>query len=316
MDYKKMDKKQILFTGVSSFTGYWFVNALADAGHHVTAIFRRPYGTYTGLRQQRIDQLAPNCTKVFDCEFGSDLFFDIVRRQERWDLFCHHAADVTNYKSPHFDIAAALENNTKNLFALFKLLITKGCEKTILTGSVFEQNEGEGSDELRAFSPYGLSKGLTSDVARFYAEQTGMRLGKFVIANPFGPYEEPRFTSYLMQNWLQGKTAAVNTPSYIRDNIHVSLLAQAYVYFAKKPVNHFEKFNPSGYVESQGAFTQRFAEQMRQRMGIACEYILANQTEFLEPRIRVNTDPLQDILLQWNEKMAWDSLADYYQRMK
>lgn len=308
-----MKKKHILFTGASSFTGYWFVNALADAGHDVTAIFRRPYETYTGLRRQRIDQLAPSCTKVFDCEFGSDHLFDIVSKQERWDLFCHHAADVTNYKSPQFDVAAALANNTKRLFALFELLITKGCEKTILTGSVFEQNEGQGSDDLRAFSPYGLSKGLTSDVGRFYAEQTGMRLGKFVIANPFGPFEEPRFTSYLMQNWLQGKTAAVNTPAYIRDNIHVSLLAQAYVYFADKLANRFEKFNPSGYIENQGAFTQRFAEQMRERLGIACEYILADQTEFPEPRVRVNTNPLQDIPLKWNEKAAWDSLANYYQ---
>ena len=33
-----------------------------------------------------------------------------------------------------------------------------------LTGSVFEPDEGEGSDDLRAVSAYGLSKGLTSEI--------------------------------------------------------------------------------------------------------------------------------------------------------
>ena len=31
---------KILFTGGSSFTGYWFVRELAAAGHDVTAVFR------------------------------------------------------------------------------------------------------------------------------------------------------------------------------------------------------------------------------------------------------------------------------------
>lgn len=308
-----MNKKQyeILFTGASSFTGYWFVNALADAGHHVTAIFRRPQEAYTGLRRQRIDGLAESCTKVFDCEFGGVPFLDMVRRKE-WDLFCHHAADATNYKSPQFDVGSAIVNNTKNLPLLLELLSKKGCSKVILTGSVFEQNEGEGGGDQRAFSPYGLSKGLTSEVFKYYSQQADMQLGKFVIANPFGPYEEPRFTSYLIQNWLQEKIAAVNTPVYVRDNIHVSLLAKAYVYFTSQLSNSFEKFNPSGYVESQGAFTERFAEEMRQRLGLPCEFTLAEQLQFPEPRIRVNTDPVKDLPLEFNEKGAWDALADYY----
>ena len=37
-----------------------------------------------------------------------------------WDLLCHHAADVTNYKSPDFDTVAALRNNTYNLPAVLE----------------------------------------------------------------------------------------------------------------------------------------------------------------------------------------------------
>ena len=60
------------------------------------------------------------------------------------------------------------------------------------------------------------------------APDEGPPLGHFVIPDPFGPHEEARVTSSLVRTWAQGGTAAVNTPEYIRDNIHVSLLGKAY----------------------------------------------------------------------------------------
>ena len=55
---------------------------------------------------------------------------------------------------------------------------------------------------------------MTASAAQFYAEREGA-LEKFVIPNPFGPYEEPRFTAYLMRTWLAGETAHVQTPRYV-----------------------------------------------------------------------------------------------------
>lgn len=301
---------QILFTGASSFTGFWFVKELAKAGHQVTAIFRNSLDSYTGLRKQRIELLKPYCKAIYNCEFGSETFVKAIDEFEKCDLFCHHAADVSNYKSPDFDVNAALANNTKNLRLILEKLLKKNCHKIILTGSIFEPGEGRGSDNLPAFSPYGISKGLTAEIFKFHAEQLQMQLGKFVIPNPFGPFEEPRFTNYLMQNWMQNKVPVVNTPDYIRDNVHISLLAKAYCYFVDRLVDNFVKFNPSGYAESQGAFCTRFADEMRKRLNHPCLFELAQQKDFAEPLMRVNTDTLHH--LQWNETQAWDELADFY----
>ena len=82
----------------------------------------------------------------------------------------------------------------------------------LLSGSVFEGGEGAGSQGLPDFSPYGLSKALTAQVFRFDCGRAGLGLGKFVIPNPFGPYEEPRFTAYLMKNWLAGEHAELLQP--------------------------------------------------------------------------------------------------------
>ena len=76
-----------------------------------------------------------------------------------------------------------------------------------------------------AFSPYGLSKGLTAAIVSHRCREFGLRYGKFVIPNPFGPLEEPRFCAYLVRTWRNGEVARINTPAYVRDNIHVSLLA-------------------------------------------------------------------------------------------
>lgn len=305
---------RVLFTGASSFTGFWFVRELARAGHEVVAIFRGRTDSYAGVRARRVNKLSPVCRPVFECGFGSPEFLKLIEAEDHWDLLCHHAAEVKNYKSADFNVTAAVENNTRNLPRVIDALQPKGCQKVLLTGSVFEQNEGAGSDGLLAFSPYGLSKGLTAEAFRYYIGVRGMRLGKFVVSNPFGPYEEPRFTAYLMRTWLAGDVAMVKTPAYVRDNIHVSLLAKAYQRFVEELPSEsgFSRIGPSGYVDSQGAFAQLFAAEMRPRLKLPCELELQRQTEFSEPRVRINTDPAAALVPDWDEASAWDELAGYY----
>jgi len=221
---------------------------------------------------------------------------------------------VTDYKSAAFDVPGALASNTRNIAAVTEALAARGCRRLLLTGSVFENDEGAGSEGLPAFSPYGLSKALTAQVFRYHAARSKLHLGKFVIPNPFGPHEDPRFTAYLVRTWRAGKVAAVNTPSYVRDNIHVSLLAKAYVRFATSlPADPgTSKLNPSGYPETQGAFAQRFATELRPRLGLPCALELRKQTQFDEPRVRINTDVLAWDELGWDEGAAWDELAHHY----
>jgi UDP-glucose 4-epimerase len=308
---------KILFTGASSFTGYWFVQELSRAGHDVTAIFRRRAEEYADEpRRRRVQALLNVCRPAFDLTFGDEKFVQLVK-QGGWELLCHHAADVTNYKSADFDVAGAVQNNTRNLAAVISAMKDAGCSRVLLTGSVFENDEGAGSEQLPAFSPYGLSKALTAQMFRYYAARAGLSLGKFVIPNPFGPFEEPRFTVYLMKNWFAGVTPAVSTPLYVRDNIHVSLLARVYVKFAQSlpTANGFSKMNPSGYVESQGSFALRFAREMQPRLKLTCPVEMKNQTDFSEPRIRINTDVPDAAALGWDEKKAWDEIADYYRQL-
>jgi UDP-glucose 4-epimerase len=308
---------RVLFTGGSSFTGSWFVRELAAAGHQVTATFRqRPEAYADPLRKARVLRAAAVSRPEYGVSFGDERFLALAR-QEPWDLLAHHGADVTNYRSPDFDAAAALQQNIRSLPSVLEALRTGGCRRVLLTGSVFEAGEGSGSQGLPDFSPYGLSKTLTAQAFRYYCERAGLRLGKFVIANPFGPYEEQRYTHYLMKGWLTGGTPSCANPLYVRDNIHISLLARAYARFASDlpETAGFVRLNPSGYAESQGAFTLRLAAEMRPRLGLPCAVELKRQTEFPEPRVRINTDFPDAAALGWNESAAWDEMAAYYRAL-
>ena len=306
---------KILITGGSSFTGYWFIRELAAAGHEVVATFTRSgIDQYDELRASRIGESLKHCTPVWNCSFGDDSFIRALRDQGDWDLLCHHGAFVQDYKSIDFDVIAALQANTNNLKPVLEQLTDANCGKLLLTGSVFEQDEGMGEQPLRAFSPYGLSKGLSAQMFRFWCEHLGIGLHKFVIPNPFGPFEEKRFTAYLINNWLNDNGAGVNTPDYVRDNIHVSLLAKAYCRFAEETASGSDRvqLNPCGYIESQGDFARRVAREMQPRLGKACELDLAKQVNFDEPRIRVNFDKPYMEAIDFDESEAWDRMAEYY----
>lgn len=251
----------------------------------------------------------------FDCPFGSDAFLAVVRAgSSGFDVVCHHGADVTNYRSPDFDPHRAAAANLYRLPEVMRALMERGCARLVLTGSIFEHREGAGSAPMRAFSPYGLSKTLTAAAAEFYAGREGFTFEKFVIPNPFGPYEEPRFTAYLMRCWLKRETARVQTPRYVRDNIPVTLLAKAYAAFvgACPCAGEVRRLNPSFYPESQGAFAERVQRQMASRLDLPCDLDLMEQTDFSEPAVRINTDLQDPAALGWNEAEAWNELAAYY----
>jgi UDP-glucose 4-epimerase len=303
---------RIALTGGSSFTGSWFAMCLAEGGHEVVALLSGGDGDYQGIRGERVARLQQVAQVVFAGPFGGEPFLAALRQIGGVDRLCHHWAETRDYRSPDFDALAAAARNTNQLPRVLRALEDAGCRRLVLTDSVFAPNTGVGEPPLRAFSPYGLSKGLTSETVDYYCRRAGIEVDHFVVANPFGPWEEPRFTDYLMRRWFERHDATVATPRYVRDNIHVDLLAKAYAGFVAGGPGGGRRLGPSLYVESQGAFAERVALEMRARLPLACELFRADQTDFSEPRLRVNTDPCDPAALGWNEAAAWDAFARYY----
>src|SRR5207248_2151201 len=115
--------------------------SLAQAGHEVVCPLTGAIERYDGVRKQRVSQLASVCRLVAQASFGSDAFLHLVRQGGPWNLLCHHGADVANYRSPDFDAVRSLQNTTANLRSVLGALRAVGLTGTVLTGSVFENDE-------------------------------------------------------------------------------------------------------------------------------------------------------------------------------
>lgn len=308
---------RILFTGASSFTGFWFVQRLLADGHEVVATFTRATTQfYDGLRRARLDRLLAGgrMQAVFDVRFGSPEFIALIQAMPAFDLLCHHGAEVQNFKSPDFDVHGALAANTKNLPAVLDALRARGVRHLLLTGTYFEPLHEPGENG-GAVSPYGLSKGLTTQMFKYWCSTRGVKLARFTLPNPIGPLEEPRFVSYLVNAWLDDKVPVISTPDYVRDNAPIDALAQCYSEFATfflSARDPMVEIDPSGWVETNLEFAHRVARECGARLDVPCSLNHVVQTEFDQPRVRRNRTPILGGRPAATEAEFWDGYVGFY----
>ena len=72
------------------------------------------------------------------------------------------------------------------------------------------------------------------------------------------------------------------------------------------------RLNPSGYAESQGAFTRRLRDEVAARLGLPCRLEFSAQTEFPEPPMRINTDVLDADQMGWSGAQVSEDFVAYY----
>ena len=116
--------------------------------------------------------------------FGNAGSLDLCRSGS-WDLLCHHGAEVGDYRSPVFAVAGTLAANTRNF--------PKSWRRSADCAACRRNDHRSGT---------------------VYCEAAGLPLRKFVIPNPFGPFEEPSFCAYLIRQWQACQAAEVRTPAY------------------------------------------------------------------------------------------------------
>lgn len=303
----------ILLTGITSFTGFHIAKELAEK-YEVYATLTRKKIDYTGLKRKRIENLPKKIQLIEETSFGDKKFHDLLSEKPFISL-CHHGAEVSNYNSPDFDYLQAVYSNTNNIESVLKLFKEKGGKNIIITGSVFENYEGYSDKYLEGLNNYGLSKYLSFEIWKHFGLKNDMKLGKFVIPNPFGLYEEERFNSYVINNWLKGNPVALKTPEYIRDNIPVDYLAEKYIEFHESLIHSKETFmkcSPSGYHGTMQDFTRLLASKLTAKKNLDCKIQKTVQEDFSQPITRLNAKESSLLNGSWDEQRFWEEYLTYY----
>lgn len=305
---------RILFTGASSFTGTWFVSALAQRGVEIVAPCRDRLADGDADRRQRLARIARSCHLVGHCPFGSEPFLELVRRYGPFDLLCHHGAKAGDHRDERLDPFVAASAQSCGLGRVLDGLVASGCRAILLTGTVFEADEGAGDAPLRAIGPYGLAKSLTWQAFRYEAERRDLALAKFVIANPVGPFEKPGLCRSLARAWLAGETPVLRRPQLTRDQLQVDILAEAYARFALDLIDWPapRRVTPSQFAEPLERFVARLAAALAPRLGVPCRFVCADPPDPVdEPKERRGIDPLATLVPRLDVDAAWDRYAGW-----
>ncbi|MCS6778803.1 MAG: NAD-dependent epimerase/dehydratase family protein [Geminicoccaceae bacterium] len=301
-----------LFTGVSSFTGAWFARALAAAGFAVVGLHRRALDAYA-LPERRRLALVAGSTRLAHTPSLADPAVARRLAAERAQLLCLHGAEVGDHRAARFDVAGVLERTCAGLGELLDRFARSGGRAVLVTGSIFEADEGRGSAPLRAFNRYGLAKTLIWQTIRFEVERRGLALGKFVIAHPVGPLDKPTgLVPDLLAAWRRGEPAFLRRPHLIRDFLPVDGLALAYAAAARRLLEEERPIHlvPSFWPERVADFARRLAAALAPRLGLACAILEADPPEpSEEPVARVGLHHLDFLAPAWDPERFWDGIA-------
>ncbi len=305
---------RVLLTGASSFSGLWLVRALVAAGADVLAVARGHPTGYGALRRLRMERVARLASTRFETAFGSAGFLELLLEAEPFDVLSLHHAEVGDFRHPGYDALAAARANTLGIEAVLDRLRRRGLRRVVLTGSVFEADEGDGDRPLEAVGAYGLAKTLTASLVRHAAAAVGVELVKITLPSPFGAFQAGGLADHLLRAWQADEVPILRHPERVRDFVPIEFLAAHYAAVALGRMPAAEgRANPSGHVESCAAFADRLAREMRPRLGRACHFTMADRPGADgEPRCRFNTEPLPALFDRARRGRSWDRLALHY----
>ena len=309
---------RVLMTGASSFTGGWMARRLAEAGAVITAARRGCHADDEPRVRERSAAIAKRVRQVDLAPFGSDRFLDLLDKDGPFDVLCLHGATIGDHRNPDFDVIGALRTDTFRIAQVLERFAARGGGTVIVTGTVFEADEGRGEAPQGAIGGYGLAKTLTWQVIRHAALDRGLRLGKFVIPHPFGPMEKSGLTSMLAEAWLNGQVPTLSAPHLVRDHLHVDLLARAYAKLVREAHGASDSSTvrhagPSGHVETVASFVARFARSIGPLLGVPTRWsAAATSSGCTQPRIRCNAEPAAGLYPEFDEARAFEELAVWY----
>lgn len=280
----------ILFLGVSSFSGYHFIKKLSqNKKNKITCTLTKNFKSYKSIRLKRIKFLKKikNVKIIEKIKFGDNKFINLLSKN-KFDIICLHHALTKNYNSDlKFNLNKSLSENTKNINKVFNKINNK-C-KIIISNTVFQDIP---SKKYKAVNNYGISKSASYEKIKFYCKKYNLKYKTIYITNPWGPLEEKKLNHYLISNWFHNKSVFISHPKYVRDNIYIDKLSNIYSRLIDSKSKKIDYF-PSGYCSSNKVFIEAFRKKFEKFFNKKVEVIYAKKADYNQPLIRINSKKIK-----------------------
>lgn len=188
---------------------------------------------------------------------------------KRYDIVCH-LAGITKAGS---DAEARLlfDVNVNGTLAVMRYCREKSAQCIFASSSAVYRTTASDKplSEVSPIEPntlYGLSKALGEDVCRYYAANHGVSATALRIFNMYGPgQKEPFLIPYIIDRLSKNRPVILKTPAAVRDFIHVTDVATAFVLSCAHEHGGFKALNLG---TGKGISVRDMTEKIAFRMGI------------------------------------------------
>ena len=198
---------KILVTGGAGFIGSHVADSFISRGHDVVVLDDLSTGFKENVNPKakffQMDIRSPEVEKLFE--------------KERFDVLCHHAAQVDLRKSMREPVQDAEINILGSLKLIFYCLKYE-VEKIIFPSSagVYGEQDYFPADEehpLRPVSPYAMAKIVVEKYLQFYHRTKGLKYVALRYSNVYGPRQIPKgeagVVAIFFENLLNQKKAEI-----------------------------------------------------------------------------------------------------------
>ena len=276
---------KILFVGVTSFTGYHFVQKLSEnKKNKINCTLTKNFNSYTSIKFERLKLIKnkKNVNLINKIKFGDKKFINLLIRN-KFDIICLHHAQTKNYNSNlKFDLEKSIKENTKNIDNVFKAINKNAI--IIISNTIFQKIP---SKNYTAVNKYGISKTITYDKIKFLCEKFKLKYKSIFITNPWGPFEERKLNYYLIDNWIKSKSVFISHPKYVRDNIYIDNLSKFYLRLINSKSKKIEYF-PSGYCSTNKEFIDALKRKFEVFYNKKAKVTYAKKSNYSQPIKRIN----------------------------
>ena len=275
----------ILFIGASSFTGYGFVKRiLKNKSFKVHCTFTKSLKSYDNIKRKRIDIISKynNSYLHSNTKFGDKKFLKLLKKK-KFSILCFHHAYTKNYNdNKKFNLKKSLKENLYKIDNVFEN-IHKG-SKIIVSNTIFQDIK---TKRYLAINAYGKSKTKSYETIKYYCKLKNLEYKSIFITNPWGILEEKKLNYILLKKWLNRETPSIKFSKYIRDNIYIDDLANAYykILISKsKKIDYF----PTGYCSTNKIFIEALRKKFEKFFKIKASIKYIKNIRHEQPIKRIN----------------------------
>lgn len=221
---------KILFTGSSSFTGYYFLKELNKNKIESFAIFSKKKKTYKKNYQRDILNNKMKYIKpISNVSFGSKKYTNIIKTK-KINILCFHHFIVGNLNNK-YNFNSNLKKLLKNIETVVKELSKNKNSSIIYTSSVYQKI----SSNLRYLNDksrvnYGYTKLILSQILRYMCKKYKVKFVNFELQNPIGKFEKKNsLPYYIASSFFKKKNIKLDNPERIFKYQFIEIISKDYV---------------------------------------------------------------------------------------